>query len=129
MSNRAERRREEKALAKRQSYKSRIYARPDRQTLNLPKSKPEVFAGEKLLSCAILHGDGQISKGFKSNYELRSSLGYENASCFKRGDIPGFWTSDQRFVERNEAMNIAYHAGQIRQIQEREFLSSDVDIW
>lgn len=129
MSNRAERRRAEKFEAKRRAHTAKVFARPDRQTLNLPKLKPEVLAGEKLVSCAILHGDGQISKGFKSHYELRSSLGYEDPMVFKRGDIPGFWTSDQRFVERNEAMNIAYHAGQIKQRQEREFLSSDVDIW
>lgn len=133
MSNRAERRRAEKLAAK------GGYAAPEPKVTrlnrvaitNVPRGRvqSEVCADEKLVACAIMHADGTINKGFKSHWELRSSLDYEDASRFNRGDIPGFWTSKDRFVERNEAMNIAFHAGQIRQPQEREFLSSDVDVW
>lgn len=134
MSNRAERRRAQKLAAKgsRRHYES-LNHKAKMVELDRKKQRPEqhseVVADEKLLSCAIMHLDGSISKGFRSHYELRNSLGYEDPTKFVKGDIPGFWTSKERFVGRNAAMNIAFHAGQIRQVQQREFLSSDVDVW
>lgn len=132
MSNRAERRRAEKLAAK-SGYAAQLpkITRPNRVGFkdDLKVKPSEVVSDEKLVACAIMHEDGTINKGFRSHWELRSSLNYEDASRFNRGDIPGFWTSKDRFVGRNAAMNIAFHAGQIRQVQQREFLSSDVDVW
>jgi hypothetical protein len=42
-------------------------------------------------------------------------------------DIEGFLTSTGRFVTRDEAQSIALAAGQIRQLQRRPLLSSDID--
>lgn len=133
MSNRAERRRADKLAAKSGNHSNRFGVANDhrRESLNNLKVRPqsEIVADEKLVSCAIMRPDMTICKGFRSHWELRANLGYEDPSKFERGDIPGFWTSKDRFVERSEAMNIAYHAGQVRQLQQREFLSSDVDVW
>ena len=130
MSNRAERRRADK-LATKSGYAAQLpkITRPNRVGFKDDLKVKLSVSDEKLVSCAITHEDGTIDKGFKSHWELRASLNYEDPSRFNRGDVPGFWTSWDRFVDREEAMHIAFDAGQIRQTQQREFLSSDVDTW
>lgn len=81
-----------------------------------------------LVSVAIIR-EGNLHHGFKSHVELRRSLGYKDPYASDPKDQEGFYTSDDRFVTRREAMFIAIEAGQIDPLygrMERDFLSSDI---
>jgi len=79
-----------------------------------------------LISCAIMR-DGFLHRGYQSHANLRGSLGDPDPYTEKPTDISGFFTSDGRFVTRSEAQPIALAASQIRQLQNRPLLSSDID--
>lgn len=82
-------------------------------------------AKERLIECAIMPPDGSVRHGFRSHAQLRGSLGWSNPSQSMRGTRDGFWTSNDRFVSRDEAKIIGEEAGQT-QPQGRELLSSDI---
>ena len=86
---------------------------------------PHDLKVERLVAVAFIR-DGETHHGFRSHYELRSSLGDAQPAHPKRGDVPGFWTSFGRFVTRDDAKVIGEEAGQCRP-QQRELLSSDVN--
>jgi hypothetical protein len=88
------------------------------------KPSPHDLKIERLVAVAFIR-DGETHHGFRSHYELRSSLGDAHPADPKRGDVPGFWTSFERFVTRDEAKLIGEVSGQCRP-QQRELLSSDV---
>lgn len=103
------------------TYTDNLYKR--RKT-KMPKQR---FSGEYLVSCAIKRGD-TVNKGFKAHWELRASLGDEAPEKPLAGDINGFFTSEGRFVDRDEAKLIADVAGQAN-VSMRELLSSDINWW
>lgn len=82
---------------------------------------------ERLVSVAI-ERDGEVHKGFTSHSKLRRSLGDENPYEHTHGDIEGFWTSENRFLDRREANQVGHLAGQCALLT-RQFLSSDVNDW
>jgi hypothetical protein len=82
---------------------------------------------ERLAAAAIIR-DGSIeSRGFKSHWQIRAALGDENPQQRKRGDEEGFVTSTGRFVDRDEAQDVAVASGQIPSRQGRTLLSADID--
>lgn len=95
-----------------------------RRKKSVPKRTPD-FDGEKLVSCAIRREEA-IHRGFRSHYDLRRSLGDEEPSRPLPGDEEGFWTSQERFVNREQGNRIASNSGQCP-IMRREMLSSDID--
>lgn len=90
-----------------------------------PDTGVKVQSNVRLISCAIMR-ENILHKGFKSHAELRRSLGDENPYQHTKGDREGFYTSDNRFVGRHEAMIVGQRAGQC-QYMERELLSSDIN--
>lgn len=83
---------------------------------------------ERLTSCAILLADGTVLKGHRSHYMLRSNAGWDNPSQHARGTQDGFWTSEERFVSREDGLRIAKRSGQVPERFDRELLSSDI-LW
>lgn len=107
MSNRAERRRAEKAEAK-----GGHYAKPIK-----------ISSVETLVACALIDENGEVKHGFKSHAELR---GWERANP---AHTYGFWTSKDRFVSRSEAVIVGVESGQLSRdwlTVRRELLSADV---
>jgi hypothetical protein len=68
---------------------------------------------ERLVSSAIKHANGAITHGAKTHTEVREKAGYEHVNFSKYNDIEGFWTSRERFVNRNEAKKIGIASGQV----------------
>jgi hypothetical protein len=100
--------------------------------LELPPAPVDELPFEKLVSTAISR-DGKIVEGFRSHYELRSTMdkgtGRDHGKSVP-GDVEGFFTSAKRFVGRAEAKQVALIAGQIPPEWagvRRELLSSDVN--
>jgi hypothetical protein len=112
MSNRAERRRAEKAAAKGSSPAPRHALKQAREPARPQPARPQ--PSDLLASCALIDENGEIKRGFKSHAELR---GYEPA---RPDHTYGFWTKDDRFVTRDEA------AALVGWTAHRELLSSDV---
>ena len=56
---------------------------------------------------------------------MQDKIGAVLSQGVQRGDVPGFWTSFDRFVTRDEAKLIGEVSGQCSP-QQRELLSSDV---
>ena len=84
---------------------------------------------ERLISAAI-ERNGQIWKGHKSHWELRDARGDLDASRRQMDDNEGFWTSNDRFVTRDEARKIGLASGQLPPMWARggrELLSSDIN--
>lgn len=85
---------------------------------------------EKLVGPAIIR-DGVTHKWERgSHYQIRQSLGDSNPQAKNLNDEEGFWTSENRFVDRDGARQVALKSGQIGKMWERggrELLSSDVD--
>lgn len=87
---------------------------------------------ERLVSVAILRNDEVLDRGLKSHFQLRQSLNPNDTdpSIGEVGDIDGFMTSMGRFVDRDEARDVALASGQIHsswRTASRDLLSSDVD--
>lgn len=85
--------------------------------------------GERLVSVAIQR-DGKTHDGLRSHYELRCSLGDTNHVARRLDDVEGFMTSKHRFVDRDEAREVAIAAGQIGpgwKDAKRSLLSSDIE--
>lgn len=90
------------------------------------------MACERLVSVAIMRNDEVLDRGMKSHYQLRMALNPDdpNPSLGQIGDIDGFMTSKGRFVDRDEARDVALLSGQIHpswRTASRDLLSSDVD--
>ena len=83
---------------------------------------------ERIKCCAIRWPDGQIMHGYRSYAELRHAMGYEIIYDTRHGDTDGFFTTDERFVNRIEARAVAVRAGQAAPAH-RELLSSDLLFW
>lgn len=91
----------------------------------------DIVTKEKLTACAIKR-DGVIHVGTKrGHWEIRARLGDENPQQKKSGDEEGFVTNDNlRFVDREEAREIALDAGQLSPMWRkaaRPVLSSDLN--
>ncbi|MGY3581376.1 hypothetical protein ACVIGB_000555 [Bradyrhizobium sp. USDA 4341] len=87
---------------------------------------------ERLRAVAILRGDEVIERGFTSHYQLRQAIDPDDPDprTSKAGDIDGFITSQGRFVDRDEAREVAIAAGQIHsswKTATRKLLSSDIN--
>lgn len=80
---------------------------------------------ERLISAAIVR-NGVCHGSARSHADIRRALG--NTPPYERapGDIEGFLTSRNRFVDRDTARSIAIAAGQVAPSFNRELLSSDV---
>lgn len=90
-------------------------------------SKPVPKTDVERLNCAAIERDGKIHDGLRSHYELRQALGDTSPQTSNLNDVEGFLTSTGRFVGREEAQDVALAAGQIRALQRRPLLSSDID--
>ena len=85
---------------------------------------------ERLFAIAIKRGADTWDGGRGGHSTLRRNLDPKCADPYKTipGDIDGFIVSPSgRFVDREEAKEIAARAGQIRSWMQRELLSSDID--
>lgn len=84
-----------------------------------------VQSRERLVSCAIIRNQ-TIHSGYFNHADIRRYLGdtvpYESTP----GDIEGFLTNRGRFVDRREAIQVGFHAGQC-QVMGRNLLSSDIN--
>lgn len=90
---------------------------------------PNVDESERLMSAAIIR-DGKTESGSRSHYELRMRLDPADAHRSRLTDVEGFMTSTGRFVDREEAKQVAMAAGQISLMWKtatRSLLSSDID--
>jgi len=118
------------------SYTDGLFKRNRLRSVDNPKGyrKKEVCTPnessplERLVACAIVRGGNTYSYGFKSHADIRRELGDKNPYTSTVGDREGFLTSTDRFVGRYEANKIGAKAGQCVRM-ERQFLSSDVDMW
>ena len=99
--------------------------RPPKSYRSPRKAPPLPADVERLVSVAIIR-DGETHHGGRSHWELRHHLGDADPSYSRPGDQEGFWTSKDRFVDRQEAILVALGARQISRPQQRELLSSDV---
>lgn len=83
---------------------------------------------EHLVSCAIIRDGETYSFGERSHGAIRLRLGDEDAyENYRRpNDIDGFMTSTGRFLNRQDAREIAEAAGQWYPTS-REMLSSDIN--
>lgn len=89
-------------------------------------------AGEKLRAAAILRDGTVLERGFKSHYQLRMAIDPNDRDPRnpKPGDTDGFVTTEGRFVDRDEAREVAITAGQIHpswKTATRKLLSSDIN--
>lgn len=84
---------------------------------------------EKLVAVAIVRDGVVHSKGFKEHWRLRASLDPNNFAPTEhvQGDTDGFLTSEDRFLDREQAQWVAFKAGQIRDVLPRPLLSSDLN--
>jgi hypothetical protein len=87
---------------------------------------------EKLVSVAITRDDVVLDRGIRSHAQLRQAIdpSISNPSAGLHGDIDGFMTSTGRFVDRDEAKQVAIASGQVHErwkTVSRDLLSSDVD--
>lgn len=85
---------------------------------------------ERLKAAAILRDHAILERGFKSHYQLRQALDDPDPRTSKPDDIDGFTTTENRFVDRYEARDVAIAAGQIHaswKTASRPLLSSDID--
>lgn len=80
---------------------------------------------ERLVAVALIR-DGETHHGHREHWALRAALGDTDPHQKKRTDEYGFWTSDERFVDRAEAMEVGSAAGQCSMMG-RELLSCDVN--
>jgi hypothetical protein len=93
---------------------------------------PDPMGIERLKSVAILRSEEVLERGFKSHYQLRLAIDPDDPDprMPKLGDIDGFVTTTDRFVDRDEAKEVAIAAGQIHpswKSATRKLLSSDVN--
>ena len=106
------------------AYTDRLHRRfrAKRIADNPPPRNPNV---ECLVSAAIRR-DGLTYAGHRTHADIRHALGNTPSYEHVPGDIEGFLTSENRFVDRNEAVRIGQQAGQVPPNFGRELLSSDV---
>jgi hypothetical protein len=90
---------------------------------------PQPATSERLRAAAIMRDGTILERGFKSHWELRAALNPErdNHTETVPGDIDGFVTTTGRFVDRAEAQEVAFAAGQISALMRRPLLSSDIN--
>lgn len=84
---------------------------------------------ERLVSAAIVRL-GETHHGHRSHADVRRALGDTDPYIPKGADLEGFYTSENRFVTRRQAVPIAIGAGQISSSWKgvsRELLSSDIN--
>ena len=109
------------------SYANKLSARlrGNKQQESKPKTTPGV---ERLRAVAILRDGKILERGFKSHWQLRAVLNPERHDHTKTipGDVDGFVTTTDRFVDRTEAQKVAFSAGQISSLMRRALLSSDI---
>ena len=93
------------------------------------KPKPVDPKAERLRAVAILRDGRVFERGFKSHWELRAALNPELMDYTQtiHGDVDGFITTSDRFVDRTEAQEVAFKAGQIHSMMRRPMLSSDIN--
>lgn len=89
--------------------------------------QPKPDHGVERLKCCAIQRDGKVHDGLRSHYELRQSLGDPMPQTSNLSDVEGFLTTKGRFLTRDEAQEVALAAGQIRSLQRRPLLSSDID--
>ncbi len=87
---------------------------------------------ERLTCVAIRRGGEVLQRGFQSHWELRYSLDPSllDPRQTVSGDEDGFYTSEGRFVDRSDAVEVAVNAGQLSPgwlRAQRKLLSSDID--
>jgi hypothetical protein len=84
---------------------------------------------ERLRAVAILRDGVMLERGFKSHWQLRAALNPELPDHTKTipGDVDGFVTTKDRFVDRWEGQDVAVAAGQLGTMMGRPMLSSDLD--
>ena len=106
------------ALTVKKIYEATKSARP-------PAKIPKQDA-ERLTGVAIIR-EGETHKMLQGgHWQLRNRLGDDDPNRRQPGDQEGFWTSKDRFVDRDEAQDIAVESGQIRGKMGRDLLSSDI---
>ena len=105
-------------------YADNLALRLRTKRLAMVEPRPNV---ERLKSAAIMRA-GEVHDGGRSHYDVRRSLEDESPHISNHEDVEGFLTSAGRFVTRAEAQDVALAAGQIRSLQGRPLLSSDI-IW
>jgi len=86
---------------------------------------------ERLVSVAIMRNGEVIDRGYRSHTALRLALDPDlwDPSVTVDGDVEGFMTSTGRFVDREEAKDVAADSRQIHESWRnlnRPLLSSDV---
>lgn len=89
---------------------------------------------ERLKAVAILRDGEILERGFKSHYQLRQAIDADalDHRTSNPGDTDGFITTEGRFVDRDEAKDVAIAAGQIHpswKTAQRKLLSSDINWW
>lgn len=90
-------------------------------------AKTEPWPDVERLKCAAVLRNGKVHDGLRSHYELRNALGDPSPQTSNPNDIEGFLTTTGRFVNRNEAQDVAIAASQIRSVIGRPLLSSDIN--
>ena len=92
------------------------------------KPKPVDPKAERLRAVAIMRDGKVFDRGFKSHWQLRAALNPELMDHTQTipGDVDGFITTADRFVDRAEAQEVAFAAGQINSLMRRPMLSSDI---
>lgn len=98
----------------------------ERKGVTPSKPKPVGATGERLVAAALIRDGVTESRGFKEHWRIRAALGDADPYQKSPADEYGFLTSTGRFVDRGEAMEVGYIAGQC-QMMGRELLSSDVN--
>jgi hypothetical protein len=114
---RADRRREQKAMAKNA-------AQLPRMDTSKVHTDPEM-----IMACALVDAQGNLHHGFKSHSDLRVNLGRDQPYTADVTDTYGFWTSNNRFVTREQAKEIGVASGQLTKqwlTVGRDLLSSDI---
>jgi hypothetical protein len=87
---------------------------------------------ERLKAAAILRDGKVLERGFRSHYQLRQAIDPDDPDprMGQLGDTDGFITTNGRFVDRDEAREVALAAGQIHpswKTAARKLLSSDIN--
>lgn len=101
----------------------KIYEAAKNGPIKIPKKDQE-----RLMGVAIIRKGTETRMDQGSHYQIRMRLGddFPDQSRVWDGDQEGFWTSKDRFVDRDEGQELAVESGQISGKMERVMLSSDI---
>lgn len=97
-----------------------------RKNMRRLKGASQSSGRERLVACAIMRRGRMFSYGHRDHRSIRRQLGDEDIYNPSAGDIDGFVTSLDRFVDRHDAKYIGESAGQCRPML-RDLLSSDIN--